>query len=834
MTLTGAGGSGKTRLALELGQRLGSHFQSAVWFVALTDLTEAEQIPAAIRAALDLQESPNTHYLEQIGAVLGVQPSLLILDNLEHLVDEGASLVQHLIEAIPTLSCVVTSRRRLELVGEREFQVGPLPIPEADDLAQLRDIPSVQLFIDRAQAARPDFQITTANASDIAELCRRLEGIPLALELAAARAQVLAPAQMLTEMERRFEFLVSTRRDIPSRHRTLSAALDWSYQSLSADLQQFFCRLSVFRGGWTVESARSVCDEPLALDKLAALCGLVLSQDLGAEVRFRLLETVREYAWDKLTEEERAPLERRHWEYFAHVAEAAENELEGPQQTAWLQRLEWEHDNLRTTCAYGQTALAGEPEYLRVLVSLGRFWELHGHLREGRQWLTRGLEAHGRDEPSSLLGKALNVAGALARNQADYEAADRYHQEALATYRAVDEALGVADALVGLGNVAQNLGEYAKARRFYGEALKARLAGGDEDHTAEIVHNLGLLSMLIGDSTEATRLYQEALSVWRATGDPQNVARALHSLGSVALLKGDYAEAEALLTEGLLIARKAVNRRSSADLLSALASVARTHGQHAAAREFGEESLALRRELNDRRGIAGSLNILGAIARDLGESERARSLHEEAVHILRELGNRRGIADALAGLGEAERALGDYKAAARVHAESLAMRRELDDARSIGLSLHLLALTALDQGNHQQAAELLAECLTASRQGSNLHDMAVAIEGIAALCARDSASHEQKEDLLELTKRSAVLWGAACEMRDEAQTPMSPAQQAEFDEYWAALQETLGPEEARASFAVGRSLAGADAGAAAAAALSSLEHRDVRLRAQAE
>lgn len=370
VTLTGSGGSGKTRLAVEVARGLVEAFQGAVWFVSLADLSDARLIGESVRDALRLPRSPSVEPLEQVAAALGRQPALLLLDNFEHLLAQGVALVRDLLERVETLTVLVTSRQRLDLAGERELAVLPLPIPRiAGSLEELIRCESVQIFIDRAQAVRSEFEVTPANARAVAELCRRLEGIPLAVELAAARAQVLTPAQMLAQIADRFDLLVSWERDVPARHRTLRTALDWSYQLLLPQLKQFFARLSVFRGGWTAKAAAAVCEEPKTLEYLEVLreCSLVVAEERAEEMRFQMLETLREYAREQLTPEEQAGLEQRHAAHYMALAEQAMPELHGPAQGRWLERLEQEHDNLRVA----MEELEEEAAYLVRRAALG-------------------------------------------------------------------------------------------------------------------------------------------------------------------------------------------------------------------------------------------------------------------------------------------------------------------------------------------------------------------------------------------------------------------------------------------------------------------------------
>ena len=394
LTLTGPGGSGKTRLAIEAARGLLSHWRDAVWFVPLADISDPAFIFPTIRDTLKLPTMPNASPQEQLVEALAAQPALLLLDNFEQLVEEGAACVQELLEWLPSLTILVTSRQVLNVQGEREFAVLPLPVPAEDTAAaQLREFSSTALFIDRAQAARVDFRVDERNARAVAAVCRRLDGIPLAIELAAARSLVLSPVQMLEKLKDRLDLLSTRQRGIPERHRTLRAAIEWSYGLLSAELQRFFARLSVFRGGWTIEAAEAVCEEPDALDFLTRLreCSLIVTEEResACEIRFRMLETLREYAASQLTVEDHAARERRYAAHFERLAEEAEPHLHGPEQTVWLERLECEQDNFRAVLAW---TLDHDPDAaLRCAAALSPFWETRGHYAEGRSWLERAL-----------------------------------------------------------------------------------------------------------------------------------------------------------------------------------------------------------------------------------------------------------------------------------------------------------------------------------------------------------------------------------------------------------------------------------------------------------
>jgi predicted ATPase/DNA-binding SARP family transcriptional activator/class 3 adenylate cyclase len=492
VTLTGAGGCGKTRLALEVARRLVEAFRAAVWFAPLGETAAPQEIPAVVLEAMREPRRSELDPLEQAMEALsrharapsGPEPALLVLDNFEHLVEEGAGVVRQFLEAAPALTCLVTSRSILELDGEREFLVPPLPVPaqgirswvlgvgkgQAGPNTQnltpnsLIAYPSVQLFVDRAQAVRPDFQVTKANVDAVAELCARLEGLPLAIELAAARAQLLTPAQMLEQLGPRGEpgldFLASHRRGGVSRHRTLRAAIDWSYQSLPRELQRFFAWLSVFRDGATVEAAQAVCEEPLALLYLEQLRerSLIMAEGLSgargvpgpagtAGVGFRMLETLRAFGREQLSPTESATVERRHAAYYLALAEES---LAGGDPDLCFDRLEAAHENLRAALAWSLAAVEGgewrvggpdrsEPQTpnprhpipnarhevaLRLVAALGPFWEQRGYWSEGREWASRALAASADAAPAHRAA-ALAISRRLAILQNDDQAARR-------------------------------------------------------------------------------------------------------------------------------------------------------------------------------------------------------------------------------------------------------------------------------------------------------------------------------------------------------------------------------------------------------------------------
>jgi predicted ATPase/DNA-binding SARP family transcriptional activator len=608
ITLTGPGGSGKTRLALEAARRLFEAFREAVWFVPLADLADPQRIPDAIRDALHLPGSPHAEPLDQVAQALTDQPALLLLDNFEHLVAEGALIVRDLLERVPRLRCLVTSRQRLDLAGEREVVVPPMAIPEAAATPErLACCESVQLFVDRAQAARPDFQVTRANAGAVAELCRRLEGIPLAIELAAARALVMTPSQILARLEQRLDFLESRRRDAVSRHRSLRAAIEWSYQLLAPELQRFFARLSVFRGGWTLAAA-AVCAvgaaDPAAasLECLMALrqSSLAIVEEAGDELRYRCLETLREYGSEQLESHgETETARRRHLEYYTSLAEEAEPHLNGPEQQAWLDRLQREHENFRAALTWAAAAAvppdgrATAEAGMRLAAALGWFWLVRGHLGEGLRHLRALLGLETAQGPTLARARALTTAGRVASWHGDAETT-AFLRESVAIWQALGDRSGMAVPLNELGHVALNGGEYECAWHLFDQTRTICEELGDPRGVAIAQANLGSVAYWRADLATAIRLHEASLATMRALGDQWSVGYALERLGLTALDQRDYRLAQQRYAESLRLYHELQGMSGIATCLKGLAVVAAAGGDpERAALLFGAAVTAL-------------------------------------------------------------------------------------------------------------------------------------------------------------------------------------------------------------------------------------------------
>jgi predicted ATPase len=597
LTVTGPGGTGKTRLAVEIARQVAAEWENRVFFVSLADLSDPVLLPAAIADTLRPPQGTADEPLEQLVEALTSVPALLVLDNLEQIAEGSAPLLLSLLTRLPALTILATSRQRLYVAGEREYPLRPLETSEtADSPERLLRFPGVQLFADRAQAARPDFQITPRNAAVVAEVCRRLEGIPLALELAAAWSSLLTPAQMRDRLEERFTLLKSRRKNVTERHQTLWAAVAWSYDLLPPDLARFWGRLSVFRAGFTAEAAQEVCEEevcqePRALDFLGQLRArsLVTVEDMGVEMRFRLLETLREFGGAQIGEDERRRLADSHAGYFMRLAEEAEPLLTGADQVQWLNRLGQEQDNLRAALDWDEAGGGSAERGLRTAGALWRFWAIRGPLGEGRRRLERALEQTGRGAGDGTVADARALSGlaVLVRRQGDMAAAGELQRRSLAIWRVDGDGRGIASSL----------------------------------------NNLGTLATLQGNYAEAEPLLQESVALWRKLGKEGAVAQTLTNLAFLAREREDFKAAHEFCEESLRIARALGDRRGAALCLSIQAEVAAETGEYAHAYSFYAEVFATAVEIQDPQTVAGGLAVLGQI-------EAARNAPSRAARLL--------------------------------------------------------------------------------------------------------------------------------------------------------------------------------------------------------
>jgi predicted ATPase/class 3 adenylate cyclase len=588
LTLTGPGGTGKTRLSLQVAAELLEGDGDGVWLVELAPLTDAKLAPEAVASVLGVREEPGRPLIETLVDYLRSKRMLLILDNCEHLLAACASLANQILHACPHVQILASSREGLGIAGETTYRLPSLRLPDPDSLPSaeaMSQYEAVRLFIDRAAAAVPSFTVTNQNASAVAQICHRLDGIPLAIELAAARVKVLPVEKIAERLDDRFRLLTGGSRTALPRQQTLRALIDWSYDLLAEPERILLRRLSVFAGGWTMEAAESVCagddiDTWDVLDLLSNLVdkSLVVYEEQRVEARYRFSESMRQYAREKLLEAgEEATLRGRHRDWFRELAGRAEPELLGAAQAEWLDRLETEHDNLRM--ALGWSLEQGDADAcLAMGGALWRFWHIRGHLREGRERLEAILAMPGASECTPARARTLNGAGALADDQGDFERAAQLHEESLSIARECDDRGNMAYALLSLGHVAIRQGEFERGKMLYEEALALWRSLGTQYFIAVLLHNLGSAALYLGQTDAAFSYLEESLALKRELGNESSVASTLNNLGYLAIEQGNPERALPLLDESLRLYHRLGNSAGTVEALNNIARVARETG----------------------------------------------------------------------------------------------------------------------------------------------------------------------------------------------------------------------------------------------------------------
>jgi predicted ATPase/class 3 adenylate cyclase/uncharacterized protein HemY len=804
VTLTGAGGVGKTRLGLQVAAELSDQFTDGVWLVALAPVSDAEQVVPTIMSTLLIKEAGGQPLLGQLKAALKDKQMLLVLDNFEQVVDAALQIAE-LLAACPKLKILVTSRVVLHVQAEREFAVPPLSLPNPKrlpDLVTLSQYEAVALFIQRAQAVKPDFQVTNANAPAVAGICARLDGLPLAIELAAARVKYFAPQALFTRLEQGLSVLTGGARDLPARQQTLRGAIAWSYDLLSPEEKALFRRLAVFVDGWTIETAEVVCRaagelEADVLDGMLSLVdkSLLRQQELaGGEPRFWMLQLLREFGMEALRQAgESEVIRQTHVEYFLALAEEAESELRGPDQVRWLERLEQEHDNLRAALTWTREQSEGEWG-LRLAGALQLFWEIHGHLSEGRQWLETLLA---REHPAApaVRAKALRGAGVLERFQGDYSQARVLLKESLALYREQENKAGIANSLGQLGSLARFQGDYSQAKVLLEESLALFRELGDKFGIAWMLSNLGILARFQGDYSQARVLLEESLILRRKLGDKSGIAWMLSNLGILARFQGDYSQARVLLEESLSQYRELGDKDNSAWVLGELGILARFQGDYDQAKALLEESLAQLRELGDKADSAWMLSNLGILVRLQSDYDQAKAMLEESLSRFRELGDKDNCAWMLGQLGSLARLQGDYGQARVLLEESLSQSRELGDKADSAWELSELGILAQLLSDYDQARDLLEESLRLRRELGDKAGIASCLEGMA-----------EGANIQGDPERAAWLFGAAEALRVAIGGPLPPVERASHEQAVATARAQLGEQAFAAAWQEGRTM----------------------------
>ncbi len=799
VTLTGPGGVGKTRLGLEVARELREAFTDGVFFVSLAPLHEQGQVLLAIAQAVGIEETGGQALEQRLHAYLRDKHCLLLLDNFEQLL-LAVHLVTDLLANAPHLTILATSREMLHLYGEREIVVAPLALPELTALEQSTESTSMTLFVERARAVKPAFTLNTANRRVVAEICVQLDGLPLAIELAAARCKLLSPQAILTRLSSRLNLLTGGARDLPQRHQTLRNTLDWSYDLLNAEEQHCFRRLGVFIGSWTFEAAEAVAGSE-QLDMLYLLTSLVdkslvrVVEETPTETRFLLLETIREYALECLTRQcEDEQTRHRHASFYLSLTEEVEPQLQGVGQQAGLQRLDREAANLRA-------ALRWAIEHGEAMLALRLASAVHGYLllrssqSEGGQEFAEVLAMPCAQEASSFRARVLYGAGALARLHSDLKLAQTRLAESREIARQVDDRHTLALALGMLALLELYSGNFAEARALVEEGLQATESTNDK-WCRGILHRIcGNVASNQGDFNAASTRYSVSLMLLREVGDRRNEAETLVNLGSMMRLRGKLRSAHYLYAKGLLLFRELSDRWGQLACLTGMGEALRMQGDYPQALTYFEESLALAALLGDRAERATALIGLGQLALCLDQRILAAQHLKEALHITREINYTQGLAMALCRLGELERSQGNWSSAISYYRQGLEIVKSSGDKLMLIMLLAGQGDAARGLGKYALACAQIKQSLHLAWEIGNHVALTTGLEALAWLCVQAGQP-----------EHGALLLGAAHDLRETLQTPLAPVYQAGYARDSEALKKVIGQDAFAQCWAEGRAL----------------------------
>jgi non-specific serine/threonine protein kinase len=650
VTLVGVGGGGKTRVAVQLAERLLGQHPDGVWFIDLAPLADPERVAQAVATVAGVREEPGLPLAQSLGSRFSGQRALLVLDNCEHLLDACVRLVDALLDAAPELKIVATSREGLGTRWEQIYAIPSLSMPEPNEFeivdVEVERFEAVRLFVDRATLARPDFRLSAKNGAAVGEICRRLDGIPLAIELAAARMRLLSAEQIRSKLHDRFRLLASGGRSTLPRHQTLKAAIQWSYDHLTLEEQRMLRALSVFAGGWTLETATAICgeraDEFEVLDRLTRLHDkslIVVERRDADEPRYRLLETVRQYAHELLIEGgETAAAHTRHRDWFLGLAEQAAPQMTGPDQRTWFDRLQTENDNLRAAIDWCLAEDGNAESGLRLGVGMLWFWLIRGYLVEGRERLGALLAKDVDGAATAARGRALHGAGNLAFLQDDYAAARSYWEQALAVRESIGDRLGVAGSLGNLGSVAQYQGRHDEARSLFERSMEIFHGVGNRIGIATSLNCLGNVSRHLGDLEASRRYLDQAVVLTREIGNRMGESSSLEGLGELMMQLGDIEGAKRMFEQALAIEREIGDVHNQALTLGSLGLVARRQGDLALARSQCRTSLEMFHRNGARVQIAIALEKLAGLCALEGLPDRAARLWAAAAQLRQVVG----------------------------------------------------------------------------------------------------------------------------------------------------------------------------------------------------
>jgi predicted ATPase/class 3 adenylate cyclase len=654
LTLNGSGGVGKSRLSTQVASELLTHYPDGVWLAELAPITDPSLVTQTVCAALDVTPQGDTPALNVLMDYLQPKKTLLVVDNCEHLLDACEQLCEALLHACPDLRIIASSREALGIEGESAYRVPSLSLPDSHGgLQAVEESEAVKLFIERANALLPDFELTEFNAPVITQICQRLDGIALAIELAVSRVKILKVEQIAARLDDAFRLLTGGSRTALPRHQTLRGTIDWSYNLLADEEQTALRRFSVFVGGWTLEAAEVVCDKPDMLDLLTHLVDkslVVVDREHGDEARYYFLETIRQYLREKLFESgEVEQIRDRHLDYFLKLAQKAEPELFGRGQIEWMQKLEDEHENMRAALEWSLQGniIAGQ----ELAGALWWSWYLNGHLSEGYEWIEKMLGASSGDE-TLIRAKLLSAEGWFAQRMWDQEVARKLSDESVALFRKLGNEIGTAFSLCVLGIISATLSsDYEQSTQYIRTSLDIFKRAGNQWGVSSALRELGFAVDLQGDFIQAQKFYEQSLLICKEIGDQAGMAHSLFIMGESIACQGNPTHAMKLYEEALEFAKAVRSKPTTANIVTGMGHVASYSGDYQGGRQLLEEAMEIHRKMGDRAGVGRALRYLAWTARLQGDYFKARSLYLECLQLLQRMQNKEGIIATLIHIG---------------------------------------------------------------------------------------------------------------------------------------------------------------------------------------
>jgi predicted ATPase/DNA-binding CsgD family transcriptional regulator len=804
VTVVGPPGVGKTRLAVEVARTKADAFGVATWFVDLAPLHSPvvpEAIGEAVVRSLNAVPQAGQSLGETVASVVGAGSALVLLDNCEQVVEEAAGVVDDLLGAADDLRVLATSREPLALVAETVYQVEPLPVPPPSHVASaaaVREYAAAELFVDRATSASVDFKFGAANAATVATLCRRLDGLPLAIELAAARVRAFPTNELVAHLDERFELLSRGARPAERRHRALREAIDWSYELLDDDERALFDRLGVFPASFDFDAAAAVVTRDGGGSDVVRLLPALVDKSLVATTggencrRYRLLETLRAYAADRLERRGGADAAHdRHLEWYLALAEQAVPELRGSRGSEWLARLDEDYDNIRAALAW---SLGGGDcgSGLRLAALLWWYWFMRGRFTEGRCWIEQLLEA-APGAPSGHRADAWRALGVLAQFEGEYEAASDAFERSYALHSQSGDEMGVGQALNGRGIVAWYRGDFDVAVASWTRFLESCRRRSDDRGVAVALNNLGLVAREQGRYIESQELLEQSRASYQELGDEQGVSSALSNLAQVHCERDEYEQAASLQARALELREAVGDVHGIATTLALQAGISVVRGRFGPAEELFARSLEVADDSGDRRRVAYAICGLGDVARLRGHAAAAIARYDEALAMFRKAGERLGIATILNGLASAAATTGERDHAAACAIEALELNRHMGHCKGIATTQHVLARIARGDGDDDRAGALDRTAL------NDFHKLGCRLG--SACCLEGLAEHNRRRSN---PGEAALLLGSAYALREAIGAPVPPVDRPAIDRLIDALQCQCGDEEFAAQWRDGR------------------------------